>query len=109
MCGGFDFVFSTVGLVFQLLHATVVDKSTNTLNQIKRWCLLGAQFVIFGVQLQLQLQLLTLQSISNLTLTSNLKLKLKLNLKYDFTNVEKTSRIVLGSHLVTVAACLVVK
>ena len=24
-CGGFDFVFSTVGLVFQLLHATTVD------------------------------------------------------------------------------------
>jgi hypothetical protein len=52
---------------------------------------------------------LILQSISKLTLTSNLKLKLKLNLRYDFTNVEKTLRIVLGSHLVTVVAYLIGK
>jgi len=35
-------------------------------------------------------------------------LKLKLNLKYDFTNIEMTPRIVLGSHLITVVANLVV-
>mgnify|MGYP006914645339 CR=1 FL=1 len=34
---------------------------------------------------------------------------LKLNLIYDFTEIKKTPRIVLGSHLVTFVAYLVVK